>query len=89
MCAMTAFRLLTSALLTAAFALGASPAFADAPSTWDSGPSRSLLENVVFFGGWFAVLYVCITLFALVTARNNFVPEPPEPTREIDTHGHH
>jgi hypothetical protein len=47
------------------------------------------LENIVFFGGSVIGLIVVITLFALLTARNNFEPEPPEPSSEVDTHGHH
>ena len=67
----------------------ASPAVADAPSTWNSGPSRSVLENIVFFGGSVVGLFVVVTLFAPLTARNNFEPEPPEPQSDVETHGHH
>jgi hypothetical protein len=81
-------RISTSMLLSAALVLGGSPAFADSPSTWNSGPSRSVLENIIFFGGSVVGLIVVITLFALLTARNNFVPEPPEPGSEVD-HSHH
>jgi hypothetical protein len=47
------------------------------------------LENIVFFGGSVIGLIVVVTLFALLTARNNFEPEPPEPGSAVDTHGHH
>jgi len=89
MSAMTALRAAAS-LVFASVVLGiASPAFADAPSTWNSGPSRSVLQNIVFFGGSVVGLFIVISLFALLTARNNFVPEPPEQGSEVDTHGHH
>jgi hypothetical protein len=89
MSAMTALRAAVS-VVAASFVVGiASPAFADAPSSWNSGPSRSLLENIVFFGGSVGVLFVVITLFAMLTARNNFEPEPPEPGAAVESHGHH
>ncbi len=43
----------------------------------------------MFFGGSVIGLIVVVTLFALLTARNNFEPEPPESGSEVDTHGHH
>ena len=43
----------------------------------------------MFFGGSVVGLFVAVTLFALLTARNNFVPEPPEPGSEVEAHGHH
>ena len=89
MSAMTAFRAAASLVLTSVVVGIASPAIADSPSTWNAGPSRSILENIVFFGGSVIGLIVVITLFALLTARNNFEPEPPEPSSEVDTHGHH
>ena len=55
----------------------AAPALADAPSTWAEGEARSALENMIFFGGATVGLFVVITLFALLTARNNYVPPPP------------
>ena len=58
------------------------PALADAPSTWDEGESRSFLENLIFFGGSTIGLIVVISLFALLTARNNYVPPPP--STEVD-----
>ena len=89
MSAMTAFRAAASLVLASVVVGIASPAIADSPSTWNAGPSRSILENIVFFGGSVIGLIVVITLFALLTARNNFEPEPPEPSSEVDAHGHH
>jgi hypothetical protein len=89
MSAMTALRAAASVVLATVVVGIASPAFADSPSTWNSGPSRSVLENIVFFGGSVIGLIVIVTLFALLTARNNFVPEPPEPGSEVESHGHH
>jgi hypothetical protein len=89
MSAMTALRAAASVVLASVVVGIASPAVADSPSTWNSGPSRSVLENIVFFGGSVIGLIVIVTLFALLTARNNFVPEPPEPGSEVESHGHH
>ena len=89
MSAMTALRAAASGVLASVVVGIASPAFADEPSTWDSGPSRSVLQNIEFFGGSVVGLFVLISLFALLTARNNFVPEPPESDSEVETHGHH
>lgn len=58
------------------------PALADSPNTWDEGESRSFLENLIFFGGSTIGLIVVISLFALLTARNNYVPPPP--STEVD-----
>jgi hypothetical protein len=89
MTAMPALRAAVSVLVTS-FVVGlGSPAFADSPSTWNAGPSRSLLENIIFFGGSVVGLFLLITLFALLTARNNFVPEPPEPGSDIAHNDHH
>ncbi len=77
--------ILTSAVLLLV-GLGA-PAVADAPSTWAEGESRSFLENLVYFGGATVGLIVLISLFALLTARNNYVPPPPGTDVErADTH---
>ena len=65
----------------------AGSATADSPSTWVEGESRSFLENLIFFGGSTVGLIVGITLFALLTARNNYVPPPPGTDVEVsDTH---
>jgi hypothetical protein len=86
---MTALRTSLSVLLATVVVGMAAPAFADSPSTWNAGPSRTPLENLVFFGGAVVGLFVLITLFSLLISRNNFVPEPPEPGSEIQAHGHH
>jgi hypothetical protein len=89
MSAMTALRASLSVLFTTVVVGVASPAFADSPETWNSGPSRTPLENLVFFGGAVVGLFVLITLFALLTSRNNFVPEPPEPGTDVQKNDHH
>jgi len=89
MSAMTALRASLSVLFTTVVVGVASPAFADSPNTWNSGPSRTPLENLVFFGGAVVGLFFLITLFALLTSRNNFVPEPPEPGTDVQKHDHH
>src|SRR4029079_18499831 len=89
MSAMTALRAAATGVLASVVVGIASPAFADEPSTWDSGPSRSVLQNIEFFGGSVIGLFVLISLFALLTARNNFVPDPPEPAAEMNTDAHH
>lgn len=61
----------------------AGSATADSPSTWVEGESRSFLENLIFFGGSTVGLIVGITLFALLTARNNYVPPPPGTDVEV------
>lgn len=80
----------TVAILTSAAVLlvgMAGSATADSPSTWAEGESRSFLENLIFFGGSTIALIVGISLFALVTARNNYVPPPPGTDVEVsDTH---
>lgn len=80
----------TVAILTSAAVLlvgMAGSATADSPSTWVEGESRSFLENLIFFGGSTVALIVGITLFALVTARNNYVPPPPGTDVEVaDSH---
>jgi hypothetical protein len=80
----------TVAILTSAAVLlvgMAGPATADSPSTWADAESRSLLEILIFFGGSTVGLIVGISLFALVTARNNYVPPPPSTDVEVsDTH---
>ena len=65
----------------------AGSAMADSPSTWVEGESRSALENLIFFGGSTIALIVGVSLFALVTARNNYVPPPPSTDVEVtDSH---
>ena len=78
------------AILTSAAVLlvaMAGSATADSPSTWVEGESRSWLDNLIFFGGSTVGLIVGISLFALLTARNNYVPPPPSTDVEVsDTH---
>ena len=63
------------------------PALVDSPTTWAEGESRSTLENLIFFGGSTVGLIVVISLFALLTARNNYVPPPPSTDVEVsETH---
>jgi len=80
----------TVAILTSATVLivaMAGSALADSPSTWVEGESRSKLENLIFFGGSTVGLIVIISLFALLTARNNYVPPPPGTDVEVsDSH---
>ena len=74
------------AILTSAAVLlvgMAGPATADSPSTWVEGESRSWLENLIFFGGSTIGLIVGISLFALLTARTNYVPPPPSTDVEV------
>ena len=89
MSAMTALRTSLSVLFATVVVGMATPAFADSPSTWNAGPSRTPLENLVFFGGAVVGLIVLITLFALLTSRNNFRPEPPEPGTDLENPDHH
>jgi hypothetical protein len=89
MSAMTALRASLSVLLSTVVVGLGSPAFADSPKTWNAGPSRTAFENVVFFGGSVVGLFLLVSLFALLTARNNFVPEPPEPGADLQKHDHH
>jgi hypothetical protein len=76
------------ALLTSAAVLlvgMAAPALADEPTTWVDGETRSALENLVFFGGSTLGLIAAISLFALLTARNNYVPPPPSTDVEVSS----
>ena len=65
------------------FFAGSAAAFADQPAggAWPDGPERSHLYLLILFGGGTLGLFVVITLFALLTARNNYVP--PAPGKEI------
>jgi hypothetical protein len=78
----------TVAILTSATVLlvgMAVPALADAPTTWADAPSRSALETLIFFGGSTLGLIAVISLFALLTARNNYVPPPPSTDVEVSS----
>jgi hypothetical protein len=61
------------------FLAGSTAAFADEPvdGYWSGGQERSDLWLLVVFGGGTVGLFVLITLFALLTARRNYVPPPP------------
>lgn len=63
---------------------GAGAASADAPATWDEGESRSLLDTLILFGGSTVALFVILSLFALMTARRNYVPPPPPVSTDVE-----
>jgi len=80
----TPARLLGPALaFVITFFAGSAAAFADQPTGghWPDGKERSDLWLLVVFGGGTVGLFVIISLFALLTARNNYVP--PAPGKEI------
>ena len=80
----TPARLLGPALaFVVTFFAGSAAAFAAEPTggAWPAGPERSDLWLLVVFGGGTVGLFVIITLFALLTARKNYVP--PAPGNEI------
>jgi len=80
----TPARLLGPALaFVITFFAGSAAAFADQPTggAWPDGKERSDLWLLVLFGGGTVGLFVIISLFALLTARNNYVP--PAPGKEI------
>lgn len=66
---------------------GAGSAWADAPATWLDPKPTSTLQNLVFFGGSTLGLIVAISLFALLTARNNYTPPPPG--TDVEVHSGH
>lgn len=69
--------LFTWALCT--FGLGITAAFADTPAgpDWPVGEPRSTLDTLLLAGGGTIGLIVLVTLFGLLTSRNNYVPPPP------------
>lgn len=80
----TPARLLGPALaFVITFFAGSAAAFADQPTggAWPDGKERSDLWLLVLFGGGTVGLFIVISLFALLTARNNYVP--PAPGKEI------
>lgn len=82
----TARRAITGAtafLLT--FLVGATAAVADTPLSddWPVAESRSSLDTLLFFGGGTLGLIVLISLFAVLTARTNYVP--PAPSQDLAT----
>ncbi len=85
----TPTRVLGLLLATATYvALGAVTAVADEPNSaaWPDGEDRSVLDTLILFGGGTVGLFIVISLFGLLTARNNFVPEPGT---EVELHGDH
>ena len=54
-------------------------AWADAPvgGAWPEADQRSNLELFLYLGAATGGLFVVITLFGLLTARNNYVPPAP------------
>lgn len=76
----TPTRVLGLLLATATYvAIGAASALADTPDSaaWPEGEGRSVLDTLILFGGGTIGLIVVLTLFGLLTARNNFTPAPP------------
>ena len=67
--------------------VGAGSASADAPTTWVDPEPTTTLRNLVFFGGSTLGLIVVISLFALLTARNNYTPPPP--STDVEVHSGH
>ncbi len=85
----TPTRVLGLLLATATFvALGAASTLADTPDSaaWPAAESRSVLDTLILFGGGTIGLFVVISLFGLLTARNNFTPVPGA---EVELHGDH
>lgn len=69
------------------FVAGTGAALADQPigDSWPDGESRSALDTLLLFGGGTVVLFIVITLFALLTARRNYVP--PAPSTDVAVAG--
>ncbi|WP_293786834.1 hypothetical protein [uncultured Aeromicrobium sp.] len=68
-----------AAAVTAVLVVSAGPAAAStAPSTWELDDPMSTLEVLAIFGGIPLALFVVISIFAAMTARNNFEPAPPQ-----------
>ena len=67
------------------FIAGSGAAFADAPTggAWPEGEGRSVLDTIILFGGGTVGLFIVVSLFGLLTARNNYVP--PSPSTELAT----
>ncbi|EFQ83663.1 hypothetical protein HMPREF0063_11326 [Aeromicrobium marinum DSM 15272] len=74
------FAVVTSVLVTVLAT--ASAGAADAPTTWEATEGLSGLEYLGLLVGIPAALFGVIWLFALLTARRNYVP--PAPGTEIE-----
>ncbi|MCW2751803.1 MAG: hypothetical protein JWR83_2913 [Aeromicrobium sp.] len=63
----------------ATVAASSAAAWADSPvgPAWPTPHNRSVLGELVFFGGFTIGLYILIVLFGLLTARKNFTPAAP------------
>lgn len=61
------------------FVAGTGAALADQPTgpAWPVAEGRSTLDTLLVFGGSTIGLFVLISLFALMTARKNYVPPAP------------
>ena len=71
------------------FVAGSMSAHADAPISpdWPKPEPASTLDHILLFGGATLGLIVVISLFALLTARTNYVPPAPSTDVEkADTH---
>jgi hypothetical protein len=67
--------------------LGAGSALADTPATWADPEPTTTLHNLLLFGGSTIALFVLISLFGLLTARNNYTPPPP--STDVEVHPDH
>ncbi|WP_162891099.1 hypothetical protein [Aeromicrobium sp. A1-2] len=74
-----------AAAFVATFIASSAAAWADQPASdaWPAGPDRSHLYLLVLFGGGTLGLFVVISLFGLLTARNNYVPPAPGTDVEV------
>ncbi|MGA8850727.1 MAG: hypothetical protein WB508_03315 [Aeromicrobium sp.] len=82
----TGRRVFTGALtFLLTFLVGATAAVADTPLSddWPVKESRSTLDILLLFGGGTIGLFVLISLFAVLTARTNYVP--PAPSQDLAT----
>ncbi len=73
--------------LAGAVFFGAGSALADTPRTWVDPEPTTRLHMLVLFGGSTVGLFLLISLFALLTARKNYTPPPPN--TEVEVHSGH
>lgn len=84
----TPVRLFATLATSAAMLIaGAIPTWADTPTTWADPQGRSVVDTILFFGGWTVGLYIVVALFGLLTARTNYVP--PAPPAKTEQPAHH